>query len=132
MSRIALAVFSLTALTTFAGDKAAPNACVKVFERQRACTDTFIPALVDLRVELDKPAGISERAKTEGKEALVSVAKEEWKKDSADAAIAKTCQKMAASPKAAAMTSAYDQCLAATDCAAFTACVVPLMRSAMK
>ncbi len=107
-------------------------ACVKLFERQRACTDAFIPALVDLRVELDKPAGIAAKAKENGgRDALIAKAKEEWKKDSEDAAISARCEQMAASPKAAGMMDASAKCLAPSECSAFTACIIPVMRPAL-
>src|SRR5690348_8118046 len=35
------------------------DTCVSMMERQRACTDLYIPALVDLRISLDTPRGIA-------------------------------------------------------------------------
>lgn len=110
----------------------ANQVCVKMFQRQRACTETFIPALVDLRIELDKPAGIQTQAKTEGRSALISVANEEWRQDSTDEAIIKTCGAMAGSQRQASMASASQPCLAASTCEAFTACAIPLMRQNLK
>jgi hypothetical protein len=40
--------------------------CVAVLQRMRACSEPFIPALVDLRVRYDRPAGIAAAAAAEG------------------------------------------------------------------
>jgi hypothetical protein len=99
--------------------------CVSGFKRQRECTDEFLPALVDLRVRLDKPAGIAAAAKSEGKEALIAVAREEWAGDSTDEAIAKTCaQKAAKMPASEELYSALSNCLAAPSCAEFVPCQI--------
>jgi|CXWL01.1.fsa_nt_gi hypothetical protein len=74
-----------------------------LYERQRACTDAFIPALVE--------------------EALA-----EWKSDSTDAAIATTCDRMASSPMGATALATSDSCVAAPSCGAFVDCIIPLMR----
>src|SRR5688500_6690327 len=66
--------------------------CVKSFQRQRECTSTFIPALVDLRVKLDKPSGIAGIDKAEGRTALVEQAMKEWSEDSKDEAIQSNCE----------------------------------------
>ena len=63
------AVFSIAGLA-LAGS-AAPSAavqasCVKVFERQRTCTASFIPALVDLRASLDLATAKLLRRQLEG------------------------------------------------------------------
>ena len=131
MSRIAFAVLCTVALAG-TGAGAPKDACVKVFQRQRACTDTFIPALVDLRVELDKPAGIAARAKAEGRQALINAALEEWKEDSKDEAIGKTCDRITANPKAGPMFAASEKCVAQATCGAFVECVIPLMRQQMR
>ncbi len=127
-----LAVGSLAVAASPAADPAAQAACVKVFERERACTDTFIPALVDLRISIDKPAGMAEAAKKEGRERFIAVALEEWKGDSTDAAIAKTCAMISASPKAPAMVTASEKCVKADTCLAFTDCVIPVLRTSMR
>jgi hypothetical protein len=99
--------------------------CVTLFERQRTCTESFIPALVDLRVSLDRPKGIAATAKSDGRDALIAAALAEWKTDSTDASIAKTC----ASMPPGAVTPQMNTCLAASSCPAFSQCLVPLMRT---
>ncbi|MBS1121565.1 MAG: hypothetical protein H6Q90_3793 [Deltaproteobacteria bacterium] len=100
--------------------------CVEVLTHNRTCTDTYIPALVDLRAKYDVPAGIAAEVKAD-RDGMIAAAKQEWATDSADEAIAATCTKMA---------SALDQppphdadaaraCLTQTDCAAYTACIMP-------
>ena len=72
MSKVILGVFTVTllaagAFVTERAEAAAPaaDACIKVFQRQRTCTEVFIPALVDLRVSLDKPKGFAARVKAD-------------------------------------------------------------------
>lgn len=104
--------------------------CTQTFQRQRECTDEFIPALVALRVAHDEPAGIAAADQAQGRDALVAQAKEEWKVDSTDAAIARTCQAMVASLAAdgrAAFASQARRCLAKTACAAFVDCLSPTL-----
>src|SRR5262245_35857971 len=67
--------------------------CRRVVERQRACTDHYVPALVDLRIKLDRPAGTAKRAKEEGREAMITRAKAEWVVDTTDDRIAQDCSR---------------------------------------
>jgi hypothetical protein len=97
--------------------------CVKLFQRQRACTDAFIPALVDLRRELDRPAGIAQAPREE----LVAAAHAEWKDDSTDGAIEGQCDRLAQALPAPAVASAKG-CIAVDACGEFVTCVMPLMR----
>lgn len=106
------------------------DTCKKTFVRQRECTDVFIPALVDLRVKKDMPAGIAAEDKASGREALVTKAKAEWANDSTDDAIAATCDKMMASmgpDMKAQMAQGAGECLAKTECAAFVECEMPMI-----
>src|SRR5438067_7192500 len=83
----------------------ATASCVRLFQRQRTCTQDFIPALVDLRRSLDRPAGIAQGDRQE----TIAAALEEWKSDSTDEAIGTTCDRMAPSlPSATVATS--DRC----------------------
>ena len=124
---IALAVL-LPRLASATASGPAKAACTRTFERERMCTDAFIPALVDLRASLDKPSGITaEVAKAGGRAALITQALDEWKSDSTDEAIDSTCTRMVLTSKAAAMTSAADTCLSVPDCDGFVRCVIPLM-----
>lgn len=111
-----------------AADKAqladARSACVQLFERQRACTDAFIPALVDLRRELDAPAGIAKMPRPD----VVAAAMEEWKVDSTDDAIAAQCDRLAPRLAAPAVAEARS-CVAMGACGEFVRCVMPLTRA---
>lgn len=102
--------------------------CVSAFERQRSCSDTFIPTLVDARVRADVPAGIAEADRTRGRQALVAEANAEWQEDSTDQAIAATCRNLAAQPPAGAR-EAMERCLAESECQAFSTCAVDLAAS---
>jgi hypothetical protein len=102
--------------------------CIEMFTRNRTCTDTYIPALVDLRVRYDQPPGIADAVATD-RDAVIAKAMEEWASDSTDSAIAATCKKIVASmPGAiAADAPAARECLAEQDCPAYTRCVMPLV-----
>src|SRR3954467_11758301 len=69
------------------------DVCVSVFQKQRSCTDQFIPALVDLRAKHDNPAGIAAKVKAD-RAGVIKEAKAEWANDSKDAAIDQTCTKL--------------------------------------
>jgi hypothetical protein len=104
----------------------AVSTCEALFQREAACTDAFIPMLVDVRVKLDQPAGIAAKAhEAGGREALIAKARDEWKTDSLPESAARTCQKAAGQP--AALVATARACLAAhSACDAFVACVQPL------
>lgn len=108
---------------------ASPDAkalCVEVFSRNRTCTDQYIPALVDLRAKYDKPAGIAAEVAAD-RDGIIAIAKTEWATDSQPAAIDATCTSIAAQLGAGdpADITAAQACLAITDCAAYTACIMP-------
>ncbi len=106
--------------------------CIKLREKQRSCTADFIPALVDMRVKIDVPPGIAAAAKSEGRDALVKQAHEEWKKDSTDESIAAMCEKMPMPPNATpAQKEAATKCLAMADCKAFVGCFLPVLEELM-
>jgi hypothetical protein len=100
--------------------------CVASFSRQRDCTDAFIPALVDLRVRTDVPAGIAETARTGGRDALIAEAHDEWKKDSSDEAINDTCSRMAGRVDEAMLRS-MSACLSHASCAEFVPCEIVVL-----
>lgn len=104
-----------------AASESAIATCEALFQREAACTDSFIPMLVDTRIKLDLPAGIAATSR----EVLIAKAKEEWKVDSLPEAAARTCQK-AAPGQPAAMVASARACLAESTCDAFVACVQPL------
>ncbi|HEY8142585.1 MAG TPA: hypothetical protein VIG06_07940 [Kofleriaceae bacterium] len=107
------------------------DTCVAAFNRQRECTDAFIPALVDARVRTDHPAGIAAKDKELGRDALVAGALEEWKSDSTDEAIHATCTKITDDELEGApeLIQKAEACLKETDCNAFSACAVDIATS---
>ncbi|MBI5532889.1 MAG: hypothetical protein HY898_09255 [Deltaproteobacteria bacterium] len=111
------------------GADALASQCVTVRNRERACTREYIPALVDLRVELDAPAGIAAQAKKDGRDALVAEAMKEWEVDSAQPeAFCK--QQMARMPQAqaASMLGKASACAKESTCDSFVKCWLPLIR----
>jgi len=106
--------------------------CRDSYARQRTCTDDFIPALVDARIELDVPAGISAEGKKEGgRAALIGQAKEEWSKDSEPTAVASQCKDMSGKVPAeqrAELLEAHTKCLAISECKAYVDCVMPITK----
>jgi hypothetical protein len=121
------------------GNAAAPGAggdgeatCRDSFAKQRTCTDDFIPALVDARIELDMPAGIAAESKKDGgRDALITQAKSEWSKDSEPDAVAAQCKEMDGKVPAeqkAELQAAHTKCLAISDCKAYVECVIPITK----
>jgi len=108
------------------------SVCRDSFARQKTCTDDFIPALVDARIELDLPAGIAAEGKKDGgRDALITQAKEEWSKDSEPAAVAQQCNGMSSKLPAEQKTElieTHTKCLALTDCKAYVECVTPITK----
>lgn len=104
--------------------------CVQSFQRQRECTEVFLPALVDARVRFNKPDGIAEMDKKEGRAALVAQAREEWKTDSTDEVIADTCTGMVEHGALNdEMGAAVKTCLAAASCDEFVPCQVKIIEA---
>ena len=99
--------------------------CGEMFSRQRECADTFLPALVNLRVTHDVPAGIAAHDAEIGREALLQKARDEYAVDSTDTAIADTCEKLAATippDQVDAMIPKVNECLATSSCDEFVPC----------
>ncbi len=105
-----------------AASTAPAQPCTDVFVRARACTDQYIPMLVDLRAKLDHPAGIADAVKAD-RNGVIAQAKAEWANDSTDASIASTCSANAPLPGEAEAAAA---CLAKTDCGEYVTCIAPL------
>lgn len=100
--------------------------CVEVLTHNRTCTDDYIPALVDVRAKYDQPAGIADEVKKD-RAGVIAHAKTEWATDSQDAAISATCDRIGASWKGEpGDVEASRACLAKPDCAAYTACIMPM------
>lgn len=143
MSRIALAlVLALAPLVAACGtaSEASPakpepaqattagdfqTACMTVMQRNRTCTDDFIPALVDMRARKDLPPGIAD-AVAKDRAGVIAKAKEEWAGDSTDEAFARQCQMLTehATPENAAAGQA---CMAKDTCGEYAPCIVSVM-----
>lgn len=103
--------------------------CRSLMQRQRACTEQFIPALVEARVKSDSPPGLAAREREIGRDALVKDALAEWETDARDPNIAALCDDIAQaiSPeKDVLLRSSVSNCLAKEGCNAFVSCAVPL------
>ena len=111
-------------LTTTSDAKAK---CVEIFTRNRTCTDQYIPALVDLRAKYDQPAGIAADVAANRAD-VIARAKTEWATDSLPEAIDATCTKITANLGGFTQADgdAALACLAHTDCATYTTCIMPL------
>ena len=150
MSRC-FAILSVLTLAACAGAEADPKtsaspssatppptlveACETYFARAATCTDQYLPALVDLRIELDQPAGIAADAQREGRAAIIGYAMTEWAEDSQPVAITAACGQIAQSippDQVDAMRAAGERCLAMTDCGEFATCAMALQRTRMQ
>lgn len=114
-------------------DPASLAQCEAYFARARACTDDYIPALVDVRIELDKPAGIAAEAQQPGgRDSVIAQAKTEWADDSQPAAVTALCNRVIAelpSGQYDAMRAQAETCMAASDCATFSTCTKDIHRA---
>jgi hypothetical protein len=123
-----------TESTALAGEDATAI-CTSVITRQRECSGTFVPALVDLRIRLDRPAGIAARGSGDGRAALVAAALDEWRADSTDQAIAATCSAVRGSAKSRSIDHHLvraEDCLAQDSCDAFVSCLEPVLESFLR
>jgi hypothetical protein len=108
--------------------------CKRLFARKATCADDYLPALLDVRVDLNVPPGIGEKVKTEGRDAILVTAHEELARDTQPDRVAAVCDDGAAHAANAPperVNQLLDQgskCEAATDCKAFAVCVVAIDR----
>lgn len=107
--------------------------CLDLIKRERECTDQYIPMLVDLRVELDKPKGFAEQVATpEARTAAIAAAKQEWQADSSPDKARRGCAFIAASippAQAAKVKQDAEQCMARESCDEFVSCIKPMQAS---
>ena len=108
--------------------------CKRLFARKATCADDYLPALLDVRVELNLPPGIGEKVKTEGRDAVLAIAHTELARDTEPAKVEALCD-TAATNAAKAPPERVDRlleqggrCEATTDCKAFAACAVAIDR----
>ena len=108
--------------------------CKRIFARKEACADDYLPVLLDLRVELNKPPGIGDEVKAKGRDAVLAVAHTELASDTQPDKVAATCDgaaaQMAKAPpeRASQLLDQASKCEAAADCKAFSTCVVEIDR----
>lgn len=111
------------------------SSCVAVSRRQRECTDSFIPELVDARIRLNLPDGIAKRAKTEGRDAIIAEALSEWSSSSLDEAIELKCEELVESTDPEELEPILvggEDCLGESDCAVFAECIVPVLEGQLE
>jgi hypothetical protein len=108
--------------------------CKRLFARKATCADDYLPALLDVRVELNVPPGIGEKVKAEGRDAVLATAHTELARDTEPAKVAAVCEEGAARA-AKAPPERVDQlldqgtkCEASADCKAFAVCAAAIDR----
>ena len=105
--------------------------CKRIFARKATCADDYLPALIDLHVEMNIPPGFGDRVKTEGRDALLAIAHTELERDTEPAKVAALCETTATKmppERADQLLEQGGRCEAATDCKAFAVCVVAIDR----
>jgi hypothetical protein len=108
--------------------------CKRIFARKETCADDYLPVLLDLRVELNKPPGIGDEVKAKGRDALLAIAHTELASDTQPDKVAATCDgasvQMAKAPpeRVSQLLDLGGKCEAAADCKAFSTCVVQIDR----
>jgi hypothetical protein len=118
--------------TTAAASTSVQAQCEAFFARARECSEPYIGALVDVRIELDRPPGVADQARTEGRDALVAKAMEEWATDSQPENVSAMCEESAAKmppEQSAAMMTGAQRCMAEAACDAFATCSKDLHRT---
>jgi hypothetical protein len=106
--------------------------CHRYYARQATCTDDYLSAVLDVRIELDMPKGIGERVKAEGRDAVLKEARAHWESDMEPAKIDAMCNAMATRTPANQVDRLLkqgDACEAAADCKAFATCAAGTERS---
>ena len=108
--------------------------CERIFARKATCADDYLPALLDVRVELNVPPGIGDEVKAKGRDAVLAIAHAELAHDTEPSRVAVLCESVA-KDATQAPPERFDQllarggtCEATSDCKAFSACVVVIDR----
>jgi hypothetical protein len=108
--------------------------CKRIFARKETCADAYLPVLLDLRVELNKPPGIGDEVQAKGRDAVLAIAHTELASDTQPDKVAATCDgaaaQMAKAPpeRVRQLLDQGGRCEAAADCKAFSTCVVEIDR----
>lgn len=109
--------------------------CQRIFARKATCADDYLPVLLDLRIELNLPPGIGDRVKEQGRDAILALAHTELARDTEPSKVTALCEtaksnaSKAPSGRLGQLIELGAKCEAATDCKAFSACVVMIDRA---
>jgi hypothetical protein len=106
--------------------------CERIFARKATCADDYLPALLDVRIELNVPPGIGDRVQAEGRDAILEIAHTELARDTEPATVATLCETTAAKvppERAQQLLEQGGACEAAADCKAFATCAAAIDRS---
>jgi len=105
--------------------------CQRIFARKATCADDYLPALLDVRVELNTPPGIGERVQSEGRDAILAIAHTELARDTEPAKVTALCEtttKQMPPERIEQLLEQGGRCEASADCKAFAVCVVAIDR----
>ena len=108
--------------------------CKRIFARKASCADDYLPALLDLRVELNIPPGIGDEVKSKGRDAMLAIAHTELARDTEPAQVDAVCESSATKAQQAPpefvdkLLEQGGTCEATTDCKAFATCAVAIDR----
>lgn len=106
--------------------------CKRHYARQATCSDDYLSALLDVRIELNNPPGIGDEVKAKGRDAVLAIAHAEFQRDTEPAKVDAICEAMATRTPAEhveQLLKAGDECEATKDCKTFAACAVATERS---
>jgi hypothetical protein len=112
--------------------------CQRLFARKATCAEDYLPVLLDLRVELNLPPGIGDQVQSQGRDAVLAVARTELARDTEPAKVAALCDTAAANAakappeRVARLLEQGHRCDATTECKAFAACVVAIDRGLLR
>ncbi len=104
------------------------TSCMTVMQRNRTCTDDYLPALVDMRARADSPPGIREEV-AKDRAGVIAHAREEWATDSTDEAFARNCQMLAQRSFPADAAERAQACMAKDTCGEYVPCIISVMES---
>lgn len=127
-----------TGTAAAAGDSDLGTLCRQAMSKSRSCTDLYIPALVDARIQVDRPPGIAAQGNTPaGRDHLIEQARTEWQNDSTPEAIDATCSKMVGAVPDDQRDELGSQVATCLDpdhaaCDAFVACIIPVERAQLR
>lgn len=105
--------------------------CKRIFARKAICAADYLPVLLDLRVELNLPPGIGDRVESEGRDAVLAIARTELAHDTEPAKVELLCETTVTQMPSERIDQLLEQggrCEAATDCKAFAVCAVAIDR----